>query len=863
MDCINQPWAQRLRKKVDAFAKKQGTREQAEKRYSQFDRANCLPQILDEVYGQLEARHQEVQANFLKTSVTTKDGFADWYHGAKESGGCWAQYRDRLSNDSGMRSALNTIDSESSTVVGQLANPLKRGDRKKGLVLGYVQSGKTANYAAVIAKAVDAGYKMIIVLSGMYTALRQQTQLRLERDLAVGQRFIPEGTAKEHEWFLLTSVDLETVASADGDMNARAAKIGSTSIVEDREKVFLAVVKKNTVVLQNVSRFLKNMRDSDLATFPVLIIDDESDQATPNTEAEKNAISTINKRIRTIWESVKIGSYVAYTATPFANLLMDPNDEFELYPSDFFIAMKKPDGYYGALEYFGRREAGLTDKPGFEPVLDAVREIPDSEVKRIEPKKRKGVDGVPEMVPSLRAAIDWFIVATAIRRLRNGERHSTMLVHTSMKTSSHQSVASLINAYLDVLQDLSEAELLEHFEEVFSVEYLARLSPDVEPGESWGELEPILLELVQKANVIVDNSESDERLQYDADAPATTIVVGGNTLSRGLTLEGLVCSYFARVSQAADTLAQMGRWFGYRPGYEDLVRVWMSLGVRNKFTYIADIESELREEAQFFVDGQQTPGEIGVRMRTYPGVLELTSNNKMYFAHKVDRNLQGVRLQTQIFENDLEPIAHNWQAFVDSVAAFNQSCSKAKRIRNNWVLFDVPSAEILAFLDRYNVHEKVSSLQPEVIGAWINKHAMSKQWNVVLVSPKFGKRVELVDGMEITLSKRTRTITSDDDATDIRAVIAPDDVSADIEAVEPGLGIRQQIEARRRDARGNGLLLLYLIDKYSAPSNNDSKTRCALNAPADVPLFGLIPPFLSRTEKSDGDYVSVKPESSR
>lgn len=149
-----------------------------------------------------------------------------------------------------------------------------------------------------------------------------------------------------------------------------------------------------------------------------------------------------------------------------------------------------------------------------------------------------------------------------------------------------------------------------------------------------------------------------------------------------------------------------------------------------------------------------------------------------------------------------------------------------------------------------------------MIGAWINKHAMSKQWNVVLVSPKSGKRVELVDGMEITLSKRTRTITSDD-ATDIRAVIAPDDVSADIEAVEPGLGTRQRIEARRRAVNGNGLLLLYLIDKDSAPSNKESANRSALNAPADVPLFGLIPPFLSRAEKSDGDYVSVKPESSR
>lgn len=863
MDCINQPWAQRLRKNVDAFAKKQGTREQAEKRYSQFDRANCLPQILDEVYGQLEVRHKEVQANFLKTSVTTKDGFADWYHGAKESGGCWAQYRDRLSDDSDMRSALNSIDAESSTVVGQLANPWKRGDRKKGLVLGYVQSGKTANYAAVIAKAVDAGYKMIIVLSGMYTALRQQTQLRLERDLAVRQRFVPAGTAKEHEWFLLTSVDLESTTSADGDMNAQAAKIGSTNVVEDREKVFLAVVKKNTVVLKNVGKFLKNMRESDLAEFPVLIIDDESDQATPNTEGPKNEISTINKRVRSIWDSVKIGSYVAYTATPFANLLMDPNDEFELYPSDFFIAMKKPDGYYGALEYFGRREAGLTDKPGFEPVLDAVREIPDGEVKRIEPKKLKGVDAVPEMVPSLRAAIDWFIVATAIRRLRNGEHHSTMLVHTSMKTESHQCVASLVRTHLERLRDLPEAELLDHFHEVFSEEHLSHVSPDVEPGESWEELEPILLELVKKANVIVDNSESDERLQYDADAPATTIVVGGNTLSRGLTLEGLVCSYFARLSQAADTLAQMGRWFGYRPGYEDLVRVWMSADVRNKFTYIADIESELREEAEFFVAGQQTPGEIGVRMRTYPGVLELTSNNKMYFAHKVDRSLQGVRLQTQIFENDATTIAHNWRAFVDSVAAFKQACSKAKRIRNNWVLFDVPSAEILAFLDWYNVHEKVSSLRPEVIVTWINQHAMGKHWNVVLVSPKSGKPVELIDGMEITLSKRTRTITSDDDATDIRAVIAPDDVSADIENVEPGLRVREQIEARRRAVNGNGLLLLYLIDKDSAPAKRESANRSALNAPANVPLFGLIPPFLSKTEKSDGDYVSVKPKSSR
>lgn len=853
----------RLLKKVQAYSIKHPNREDAEKRFANTpDRSDSLPEILDEVYGARQAQQKEVRAQVLGTNTSSKDFSVGWYIGPKDEGGTWAQYRDRLAANPGMKKALETIDEESTAVVSQLANPYEANDKKKGLVLGYVQSGKTANYAAVISKAADAGYKMVIVLAGMYTALRQQTQQRLARDLATSSSFIPHSTEAPRHWELLTGSGPKDSISTDSDMNAEVSKRGRNVNANDESKIYLAVVKKNSAILRNLIKFLENIKEIDIKRFPVLIIDDESDQATPNTLAEKNKLSTINKRVRDLWDTVRIGTYVAYTATPFANLLMDPNDEFELYPSDFFVAMNKPEGYFGAREYFGLRETGITKNENFDPVLDAVRIIPAAEVQEIEPKKKGGVQPPASMVPSLERVIEWFLIATSIRKYRGYQSHSTMLVHTSMKTDSHQDVAYLIKQYLVDLQGMESEELATKLRATFDAEYYEASENNAYARPEWSQLVPFVLDALDQVRIIIDNSESEERLEYDMDSPATTIVVGGNTLSRGLTLEGLVCSYFARVSKTADTLLQMGRWFGYRPGYEDLVRIWLSEDVRETFTFIADIEAELRDEAQLYIDQQQTPSEIGVRMRTYPGIVDLTARNKMFFAHTAGMKLQGTRLQTHIFENSARTIDHNWTVLKNTVRNFRNASSAIEQVRQHVVMRDVPSSLVQDFLKQFWIHPDLTSLQDDGLGAWIRQYAQDEKWNVVLVSPQSGQQVSVADEITISLSKRAPTVTSTDLKTNIRALIAPEDLKIDLPEVDPKWSIPESIEARREQVNRNGLLLLYLIDKDSTPTAKTSGTRKALHAPNHVPLFGLVPPFLPPGTAQDGDYVSVKLERS-
>ena len=377
-----------------------------------------------------------------------------WYTGVPVTNGVWNGLVGRM-EAKGLGDAIGSIDQSSDLIVSSLAEPRVNKMKRLGIVIGNVQSGKTANYTAVIAKALDCQYKFVIVLSGIHNNLRKQTQRRLERDLGA--------TVNPAEWLKLTG--------EEGDFG-RAYIENAHALVNSHQRV-LAVAKKNTSRLKNLLEFLQEIPDVLRSRIPILIIDDESDQATPDSSPGIDDDPTaVNQLMKEIWAEVRNGSYVGYTATPFANILMNPNAQDanglqELYPKDFIHVMPTPSEYFGAEKIFGVDEDAGRDinHP------DVVRKIPQSEVDVIVANDRMKTSAKQTVTHSLEDAIRWFVVAAAIRRSRSqSDQHSTMLVHTTHYADPHFAMRDAIVKFLEPLKRRAREDDVEAFREIFHAE---------------------------------------------------------------------------------------------------------------------------------------------------------------------------------------------------------------------------------------------------------------------------------------------------------------------------------------------------------------------------------------------------------
>ena len=495
-------------------------------------------------------------------SLVANVQMAPWYSGPESGDHHWEGLKCQLLSGR-MAAAVPEIERASDKVVAQLANPNVHGVKKLGLVLGYVQSGKTANFTAVMAKAADRGYGLLIVLSGIHNNLREQTQVRVGKDLD----FAAGGSV---------GLTTPTADFVNSETHRGASLLG-------REKPVVIVIKKNPSRLESLRDWLNETPPDILRRTPVLLLDDEADQATPNSATGRRARSTINGLVREIWDSVQSGTYVGYTATPFANIFMEPGSS-DLYPSNFIINLPRPPEYFGAERLFGREPLSDTDEP--DPGLDMVREITDDEALALRPPSGAEARAafVPPLPISLRRAVEWFVVASAIRRARGHDDHSSMLIHTTHYSDPHFAMQRTVQDLRDVIKTAWQSGDQTVLSTTFEVENARAASCATERMPSWDEVAKHVGAILADARVIVDNGMSTDRLDYDRkDASGNplrevVIAVGGGTLSRGLTLEGLVVSYFTRTSNTYDTLLQMGRWFGYRPGYEDLIwsRPWLT-----------------------------------------------------------------------------------------------------------------------------------------------------------------------------------------------------------------------------------------------------------------------------------------------
>ncbi|SDO78344.1 Z1 domain-containing protein [Pedococcus dokdonensis] len=770
-----------------------------------------------------------------------------WYTGPVEGDVHWPAYLV-ASGWHEKPDQLLSLDTASTKIVAHLADPTIRGNKKKGLVVGHVQSGKTANYAAVIAKAGDAGYRIAIVMSGIHNNLRKQTQVRLDNDLRIPGLWDP-----------LTDADADF-----GQVPNGTARVASRLHM-------LAVVKKNPSRLRRLRDWLHNIPLEARRACPILLIDDEADQATPNTRAARDEMSRINELIREIWSEVPTGTYVGYTATPFANVFMDPNDETDLYPEDFIVDLPRPGAYYGAEQIFGMPLQVSEDE--VDDGLDMARVIPDAEAELLNaPTKKADREGwKPVLADSLVSATRWFLLATAARRARDGvEKHSSMLVHTTPYVEPHFKTKALVDTLLNDLVDEVTNVGLDQFKAVWDAEYPRVLPSDGREPVSWQDVTLALEDVLRSTRVVVDNGNSTDRLDYGRkgadglELVETVIAVGGSTLSRGLTLEGLVVSYFTRAARAYDTLLQMGRWFGYRSGYEELPRVWMTSSIREDFRFLAHVEWEIREEMSSMGTRGVSPHQYGLRVRAHPGNLAITARNKMHFAQAVQISFSGQRHQTiQFEEKDSTVQLANLSAarqLLDDCVAVGESAT----VGSTRVFHGVGSGAVLAFLSAYRFYPG-GELSGTQIVQWLNKFAADRAWNVAVVS-RARERVGTVDlGPIGQVNGLVRApLKSPTSYANIKGLMTKGDAVVDLGASAIGrVNVGEGYQAVRADADcDRGLLLLYPISKESKPVFAvETTSRRPLESPEHLIGVGIVfPPVLDGDVSEDGTFLAVRPD---
>lgn len=818
--------------------------------------AEAYRQSIITVFGHFPTEMEENLANALEivrstlqsVEIIRRNSLAkprdEWYTGPDAADLHWPALEGYLENEKRWgEEAIGSIDRSSSEVVSLLANPSLEQFRCKGLVVGYVQSGKTANMTAVIAKAVDAGYNLVVLLGGVTNKLRSQTQRRLESDIVERHR---------HLWQLYTTGDEE------GDF-ARPANGQFTMPVPGRAQ--LVVMKKESSRLDAFLKTVERTPPKVLRSLKALIIDDECDQASVDASTGENSPTRINEGIRKIIRTLPAVSYIGYTATPFANVFINPHESDDLYPEDFITDLPRPKDYFGTREVFGFDPDNADEDSGSSAGTDMIRLIPAEEVALVRPagsKERLSFD--PEIGEQLDRALLWFIIGCAIRRRRgHSTSHMTMLVHASPFVAQHTKLAEKINRWIaDNGPGISAAsgEVWNRLNDVWREE-IGRV-PLQCSGENTltpGDLAPQFLEVMEVLEVAVENGESIERLDYTSEAK-TYIVVGGSVLARGLTLEGLSVSFFLRTSQQYDTLLQMGRWFGYRFGYADLPRLWTTGDLALNFRALSRIEDEIREDIALYREHKgATPLDLAVRVRQIPG-LAITSKAKMKNAYRTSVSFEGKHVQTIRFDHLNERIVSgNWMAaasFLDSSDVKNRFDEEKK------LFFDVPLAAVRKFLREYEICEQHMDLRREMLLEYLDKAAEPLAlWNVAVIGTESGRLSAKDLGFlgAVSLNRRSKLAESNEYA-DIKALMSKRDILVDTEDQNAN-GSWAELKQRRLP---KPLLLLYPIEAESKPAtrsprNGAAPTRVALDAVDDLIGIGIV--FPGSLDRSGG-YFSVE-----
>ena len=676
------------------------------------------------------------------------------------------------------------LDKVSDEIVDLLGDPeSKEPFQRRGLVLGDVQSGKTANYTAISNKAVDTGYRLIIVLAGMMENLRQQTQSRLDAEFSGRKseyyldpkaeqeiKNLPVGVGR---YGVQKRIAAFTSVSKDFDINVLKSNDLNLQSVSDP---VVLVVKKNKMILNNLIRWLSKSRDDTTGKImlPMLLIDDEADNASINTRSEEDSPAAINACIRKLLNEFYQASYLGITATPFANIFINPETEDEmigddLFPRDFIYSLAPPTNYIGADKLFG-------DEPSFS---DALIPLQRDEMELFFPFTHKKDLAVDDLPPSLYEAMAYFLLFNAIRDLRGDcTEHRSMMIHVSRFTDVQNRIAEVVNEWLvQIKSDVQNYAALPSAqrEKIRNLCYLHKVWDkhrlESISGASWNKICVTYLNRAVAPIAVraVNQKTGATSLDYfnHKDDGLRVIAIGGNSLSRGLTLEGLAVSYFYRKSQMYDTLLQMGRWFGYRPNYDDLFRIWISKEALDWYGYITRAANELKDEISQMKLANQTPMEFGLKVRQDPNSLIATARNKMRSAKQVSRPVavSGKLLETPRLKANLEILKSNETAFMEFVAHLSDA-GTLDMDEKPYYWRGVPKELIVQLLLEFETHPWHMAFQGRALAEYIDDEMGDETWDVALVTDGEGSAYEA----GVKCGSKTLPIK----ATELRTVIADD-----------------------------------------------------------------------------------------
>lgn len=708
----------------------------------------------------------------------------------------WERYKTYLHDKKGIRDKpLEGIDELTDLILDKLKNPSIEGEWDiRGMVVGSVQSGKTANYVGLIAKALDVGYKLIIVLAGIHNNLRAQTQERIDEGI-IGfdsqRRLDPNRTDYRVGVGQLLGNQLRitplTSSAENGDFSTAAQRV---NVALGGDPVIL-VIKKNCTPLRHILRWTEVVAGRNgpghpqtIDQVPLLLIDDEADNASINTKdkpgSDESDITAINKSIRLILRRFKQSAYVGYTATPFANIFINPDSERDdegkdLFPRNFILNVRPNGNYIGPAKMFGYDddlEAGIE---GAKP-LPMFREVDDH--LGAFPTKHKGNHVIPELPDSLKIAILSFLLVCAARRAR-GQRnvHNSMLIHaTRLNLVQEQLFKMVQDEFRRLKRSVAYAQndssdpvwtaLRKQWEQDFipTTDAIRGLTKDERlTSLTWEQVAAEMHAAVERIEPRQINGLSKEALDYSrSDSGLSLIAIGGNKLSRGLTLEGLTVSYFLRPTRMYDTLMQMGRWFGYREGYVDLCRLYTTVDLRDWFRHVALAEEELKGEFDRMEAADLTPMDYGLRVREHPDGLLVTALNKM--AHGSTRSLTyaGQLVQTAYFHKDQAIQASNLAVVKEFTSSLGPCISGDTRIQERAFIWqNVPAERVTQFLDGENsglsIHPKCTRFGPELVKFIEMQKSIGeiRQWTVVLISnSEAEKHAQFADGIKVGLTQR-------------------------------------------------------------------------------------------------------------
>lgn len=616
----------------------------------------------------------------------------------------------------------------------------------RGLVVGDVQSGKTSNYIGLINQAADAGYKVIILLTGLTESLRQQTQIRVEEgfigydsanamEVGVGRHSnkMPKAfTSREHDF----------VGKNDQNTNFNL----NGQIMEP----LIFVIKKNKTVLKKLFTCMKNLNTSSFSPYidqPLIMIDDEADNASINTSNDEYNPTQINQYIRKILKLFTKNCYIGFTATPFANVFISFDSESDmkkddLFPKDFIYALESPSNYCGARKYFyGENEC--------------LKLIEDDN-QAIFPINHKKEWNGNKLFPSVYEAINVFFLANTIRDLEDLDiqTHRSMLINMSRFKNVQSTIKSIVEEYFDnimraikqtykmPIEKALQNELIAFLKKTFDNEYKDKCK------YGWNEIFSKILYSIKSIKIVVVNSSRDStKINYENHKEGYRVIaIGGLALSRGLTLEGLMVSYFYRNTATFDVLMQMGRWFGYRNGYEQWVRIYLTKEAKEYYREISESIEGLKNDIKKMSKAGKRPEDYGIRVRNNSDELGITASNKMRATKKRPSRTSffGRIYETPYIDRNVEIISYNVENTLDFLKSLPVESMK-EDVRYPYFQ-NIPSSYIIEFLSKVNVHSANENFDTKQIIKFIKEEDLNgdfKNFDILVIGGESSKSLEL------------------------------------------------------------------------------------------------------------------------